>query len=280
MNINSSILEFGCLPFVCFCDFIEVRVAIQIALRSLVSSLDTALSVCEFIATVDIVGNEREYRKGNSMICRNKLNYKDAYYKFMKIGNFEEIKKILREQEYYSSCVIDEIEFRKKDGLPYLYLLLDSFERLSEDACAMVDGIFIDIASIVPDWTDFFYLPVLVIRKENNNELKQFIDIDILEKHELVHINESINYINKNPNYIEEAMKYSVANCSIAEIKQSINFEIRNIFTSELRAVKADYENEDRNILFTREGAITRIPVHNPVQNCHHSVFKLPPFRF
>lgn len=131
------------------------------------------------------------------MFFRNKLNYKDAYFKLMKIGNFEEIKKILREQEYYSSCVIDEIELKKEDGLPYLYLLVDSFERLSEQAYAMVDGIFIDIASIVADWTEIFYLPVLVIRKEKNNELKQFIDIDRLEKHELFHINEIINYITK-----------------------------------------------------------------------------------
>jgi hypothetical protein len=58
------------------------------------------------------------------------LKYKNAYYKLVKKENLEKIKRILKKRKYLDRHIVDKINIEEKQGLPYLYLQVDSYERL------------------------------------------------------------------------------------------------------------------------------------------------------
>jgi hypothetical protein len=188
------------------------------------------------------------------------INYKKAYYEFVRQENLEKLKIILKELQYYDDSIIENIQFKRKDDLSYFCALVDSPEYTGNRSYTMLDGIFIEIESIIPAYTEIFYLPVIMIRKVKE-KLKQFVNLPLFEKHELHHLKELIDYIDRNPDYIEKAMKYNIGSCSLDNIHKSIEFELNKVFLLEVPAFEFDFENGDRDFLFYSDGVVTKIPV-------------------
>ncbi len=193
----------------------------------------------------------------------NKTGYKNIYYQVVKESNLEIIKKIIKELGYYDEETIDKLEFNNKDNLPYFSITVDSSEHLAKGCFSLLDGIFIDIDTIAPEWKGIFYLSILIVRETANARLQPFINADSLKDHELHHLQSIIDHIDRHPDYIEKSMQYNIGSCTIENIKESIEFEVSKIFNNEMHALISDYENGERDCYLHSGGIVTVVTFHN-----------------
>ncbi len=193
-----------------------------------------------------------------------KSGYKDTYYRLVTKANLEQIKHILNEHEYYDKNTVEKIEYEGKDNLPYFILAVDSAEYIGRrGAYAVLDGIFIEINSIIPYWEGIFYLSILIIRKTTHEKLKLIINPEMLKEHELHHLRQKIEHIDQYPGYIEESRKYNAGSCTYANIERSIQFEVNKIFFSELPAFISDYERGERHYHLYSDGLALMATSHD-----------------
>ena len=191
-----------------------------------------------------------------------KSGYKNVYLRVVKKANIDKIKHILNKSGYYNEDTVGKIEYEEKDNLPYLSLSVDSAEHLRRGAYAMLDGIFIEIHSIVEQWNGLFYLPILITREAANEKLKSIINPDMFKEHELHHLHCILEHIDRCPGYIEDARKYNAGSCDYADIEKSIEFEVNKLFTLELPAIRADFEKGDRNFYLYADGWVSVAASH------------------
>ncbi len=192
-----------------------------------------------------------------------KTGYKKMYYQVVKKSNLVKIKRILKKQGHYDIATIEKIEFNKKDNLPYLCITFDSSEQPVMRYFFLLDGIFIDIDTIAPEWAGIFYLSILIIRQTVHEKLKPFINADSLKDHGLNHLQSIIDHIDQNPDYIEKSIKYNVGNCTIENITESIEFEVSKIFNIEIHALNSDYENGEKNCFLNSGDIFTVFTFHS-----------------
>ena len=191
-----------------------------------------------------------------------KTSYKDTYYTLITQENLERIKEIIKEAGYYDSTFIEKIQYRELKGLPHLFLTVDS-PNYTNGHYAMLDGIFLNINSIIPQWIGKFYLSIVIIRKPTNKKIRPFIDHDKDMEHELNHLHLLINYINKYPDYIERSIKYNVDSCEVYNFGESIKFEVKKIFSMEIPTLILDFDMGQKNLFSYTNGTITKITVNN-----------------
>ena len=123
-----------------------------------------------------------------SMLIQEKISYKKAYYNLVTKENLEGIKIIINNHGYYDPTSIKKIQYRKLKSLPYFFLTFDSPEY-TNGHYAMLDGIYLNVNSIIPRWIGKFYLSIVIIRKPGNKKIKPFIAPDQDVAHELNHLN-------------------------------------------------------------------------------------------
>lgn len=126
-----------------------------------------------------------------------------------------------------------------------------------------MDGIFIEINTIVKQWKGLFYLPIVITREITNEKLKSIITPDMNKDHELHHLQHIIEHIDRCPDYIEDSRKYNVGSCAYVDIEKSIEFEVNKLFFIELPAIIADYEKGEKNIYLYSDGLISMVTAHD-----------------
>ena len=191
-----------------------------------------------------------------------KPNYKDTYYNLVTQKNIEGIKKIIKEQGYYDSKTIDKIQYRELNGLPHFFLTVDS-PNYTDGHYAMLDGIYLDVNSIIPQWHGKFYLGIVIIRKPTNERINPFLAPVKDIEHELNHLYRLINYINKYPDYIEKSLKYNVGSCGISQLDESIKFEVKKIFSMEVPTLILDFDMGQKDLFSYDKGTVTKITVND-----------------
>ena len=193
-----------------------------------------------------------------------KSGYKNTYHRVVTKANLDKIKNILNEYEYYDKNTVEQIEYEEKDNLPYFILTVDSAKYIGRwGAYAVLDGIFIEINSIIQQWKGIFYLPILIIRMTTNKKLQPIINPDMLKEHELHHLRHIIEHIDRYPGYIEESRKYNAGSCTYADIEKSIKFEVSKIFFHELPARISDYEKGERDYYLYSDGLVSITTSHD-----------------
>ncbi len=200
-------------------------------------------------------------------------SYKNVYLRVVKHANLDKVKSILNKSGYYNENTVEQIKYETKDNLPYFCLTVDSAEHIGrESAYALLDGVFIEIDSIVKQWTGLFYLPIVITRKITNPQLKSIINPGMHKEHELHHLRCIINHIDRYPSYIEDARKYNVGSCTYADIEKSIEFEVKKFFSFELPAIIADYEKGDRNFCLYSDGFFSVAASHDKNEFVQYSL--------
>ena len=192
-----------------------------------------------------------------------KPSYKNTYLSLVKKVNLDKIKHILNESGYYNEDIVEQIEYEEKDNFSYFSLTVDSSELLRQGAYALLDGVFVEINSIVQQWNGVFYLPIMIIREVINEKLKSFVSPETIKEHELHHLQHIIEHIDKCPNYIENSMRYNVGSCPYADIEKSIEFEVNKLFSFELPAITADFEKGERDYYLYSDGLISMTTSHD-----------------
>jgi len=202
-------------------------------------------------------------RQHKKTVFVKKSGYKNIYLSLVKKANLDKIKHILNESGYYNENTVEQIEYEEKDNLSYFSLTVDSSEHLRRGAYALLDGIFIEINSIVQQWNGLFYLPILITREIINEKLKSFINPEMLKEHELHHLQRIIEHIDRYPSYIGDSRKYNAGSCPYADIEKSIEFEVNKLFSIELPAIIADYEKGERNFYLYSDGLASMATSHD-----------------
>lgn len=188
------------------------------------------------------------------------MNYKDAYFRVVVEGNLEKIKHIISDKGYFDTETINKIQFQKSNNLPHLFIQVDSPDY-TFGHYAMIDGIYLDIHSIIPEWQGKFYLGLIIIRNPTNEKIKPFIDPAKDIEHELEHLRYLIDHIDKNPDYIENSRKYNVGSCALSDLEKSVAFEVKKIFAMEVPALIMDFEMGQKDMFSFENGIITKVTV-------------------
>jgi hypothetical protein len=189
-------------------------------------------------------------------------SYKKTYYNLVTRENLEGIKKIIENQGYYDPVTINKIQYDEINNLPHFFIIVDSPDY-TFGHYAMLDGIYLEVDSIIPQWTGIFYLGMIITRKPTNEKIKQFIDPAKDLEHELNHLHRLIDCIDKNPDYIERSMKYNVGSCTLGDLDKSIEFEVGKIFLMEVPTLGLDFDMGQNDMFSYDQGIVTKITPGN-----------------
>lgn len=187
-------------------------------------------------------------------------SYKETYHNLVTRENLDIIKKIIKDHDYYDSETIDNIQYQELNSLPHFFVTVD-FPDYTLGHYAMLDGIFVNIDAIIPQWHGKFYLGIMIIRKASNEKLKQFIDPARDMEHELHHLHRLIEHIDKHPDYIEKSMIYNVGSSTLQTLDESIAFEVKKIFLMEVPILMQDFDMGENHLFSYEEGTVTKITV-------------------
>lgn len=188
--------------------------------------------------------------------------YKDTYFNLVTRENLEMVKKIIKDHGYYDPTTVDKIQYRELDELPHFFLPVDS-PNYTCGHYAMLDGIYLDVNLIVPQWHGKFYINIMLIREPTNEKIKPFITPAKDVEHELDHLHRLIDYINKDPGYIEKSMKYNAGSCGIGDLDKSIKFEVNKIFSMEVPTLVLDFDMGQKDLFSYDKGTVTKITVND-----------------
>jgi hypothetical protein len=194
-------------------------------------------------------------------MSKAKISYKKAYHDVVNPENLEKIKTLLKERGSYDPETIDNIRYHEQNNLPYLLVQVDSGTHLGQGNYGMVDGIFVNLEAIYPQWSGVFYLPIVFLRHPANPKLKELVEKRNIKEHELGHLQDLIEYINKTPSYINRALKFSLSACTLQNVRMSIHFEVEKVFQKEAPLLAKDYQRGETSVSISADGAVYEIEV-------------------
>lgn len=189
--------------------------------------------------------------------------YKETYLQLLQPEKLDEIRQILinSDYSYFDSESSQKIKLCKEKNFPYLFLLVDSYDQMGQNHYSMLDGIFVHIDNIIQTWQGYFYLPIVVLRHIKEEHIKIITDIDRLLLHELEHLFSIVDYIEQNPEYINNAMNLNVGICNKDNILESMAFELGKLFNFEVKALESDFDHGERHLNFYDQGILSRVEV-------------------
>jgi hypothetical protein len=200
--------------------------------------------------------------------------YKKTYLQLLKPENLDEIRKILKKSDYsyFDSESCQKIELCKEKNFPYLLLLVDSYDQMSQNHFSMLNGIFVCIDNIIKTWQGYFYLPIVVLRHIREEHIKRMATLDDLLLHELEHLFSIVDHIEQNPEYIDNAMYLNADSCNKDNIRESMVFELGKIFDFEVKALDSDFDRGERHLNLYDQGVLSRIEVKNKIEFVQHNI--------
>ncbi|ETR70182.1 MAG: hypothetical protein OMM_08993, partial [Candidatus Magnetoglobus multicellularis str. Araruama] len=95
----------------------------------------------------------------------------------------------------------------------------------------------------------YFYLPIIAKPNRIPEIAKKYYSEENAIKHELIHINDMLKWIEEDSAYIENSILYNQNAVTEDTVEKSIAFEIEKIFKLEPRAIEHDYENGENLII-------------------------------
>ncbi len=188
-----------------------------------------------------------------------KTSFKKTYYALVKRKNLGQIKTLLREQTEYEPEIIDNLQFKRENKLPYLFGQIESSARIGFGNYGVVDGNFVSLGALMPQWPGWFYLPLIFFRRAPNPKMQAFVEARKIKEHELDHLVYLLNYIDANPSYIERAKACNVSGCAFENLEKSIQFEIEKVFRMEAPTLAKDYRNGENTLALARDGVLYEV---------------------
>ena len=110
--------------------------------------------------------------------------------------NLDKIKALLNKKSHYDPATVARIQYQEESGLPYLFLQVDSGDYIGRGNYGMVDGNLIKIESIMPQWSGWFYLPIVILRRPAHLIMQKLVDHKRFQEHELEHLKQLLDYRN------------------------------------------------------------------------------------
>lgn len=188
-------------------------------------------------------------------------SYKKTYYNLVTPDNLDKIKTLLNKKSHYDPATVARIQYQEENDLPYLFLPVDSGDYIGRGNYGMVDGNLIKIESIMPQWSGWFYLPIVILRRSTHLTMQKLVDQKRFQEHELEHLKQLLDYIDADPAYIRRAKELNVTGCTLKNLARSIQFEIEKIFRMEAATLALDYRNGEKTVAIFADNAVYEIAV-------------------
>lgn len=171
-------------------------------------------------------------------------NYKEIYHYLLKPDHFEQLQALMKEQNIYETLNVKEA-LLKDEEFPYV---LFSIETDQVFAAQMV-GLLLEIDSLVPEYTEEYYLPVIAMARNYDSEINHLINQENSVAHELIHIRDILSLIEDDPSYIQRLNRYGINVVEdVEDLQESIDFEVFKIFHLEPQAFESDFSKGERTI--------------------------------
>jgi hypothetical protein len=185
---------------------------------------------------------------------KKNMTYKDIYLKLIHKTNKENLIRLFKETDNWERLNAINLEIIDDHELPYILVTIDHQNDLREGYFASVMiGLYIEKEFIIEIDSSFnntyFYLPIIAKPNKMPEIAKKYYSEENAIKHELIHINDILKWIEEDPTYIENAIQYNQNVVTKDTLEKSITFEIEKIFKLEPRAMELDYENGEDLII-------------------------------
>jgi hypothetical protein len=172
------------------------------------------------------------------------MDYFEIYKNFVNKENEQKIIDVLKKEEEWDALQITK--FSLIPGEKFSYILLET--NLEGSFAAAMFGIFIKGTYIDNFAGEFFYLPVILTTSHAEKMMEQLTTLEQSIKHELCHVEDILQWISEEPDYISNARKYTMSNRNSEVLKESIFFELRKLFKLEPRAFSCDFKAGETSI--------------------------------
>ncbi|MDM8521882.1 hypothetical protein QUF80_00780 [Desulfococcaceae bacterium HSG8] len=171
-------------------------------------------------------------------------NCKEIYHYLLKPEYFEQLQELMREQNIYESLNVREA-FLKEEDFPYILFRIETEQVFA----AQMVGMMLKIDSLLPEYTDDYYLPAIAMACDYDPEIMELINLENSVAHELIHIQDILSLIDKYPSYVTRVEKYGMNMVErLEDLKESIDLEVFKIFYLEPQALESDYDKGEKSI--------------------------------
>lgn len=170
-------------------------------------------------------------------------NYEEIYHYLLKPDHFEQLQVLMKEQNIYGSLNVKDAFLENKEGFPYILLKIETEQIFA----AQMVGVLLKIDSLLPEYIDEYYFPVIAIARNYDSEINHLINQEYSVTHELLHIKDILSLIENDPSYISRLGKYGINMLeSVEDLQESIDFEVSKIFYLEPQAFRSDFSNGEK----------------------------------
>ncbi len=171
-------------------------------------------------------------------------NYEEIYHYLLKPDHFEQLQVLMKEQNIYESLNVKEVSLKNED-FPYVLFKIETDQIFA----AQMVGLLLEIDSLLPEYTDEYYFPVIAMARNYDAEINHLINLEHSVAHELLHIKDILSLIENDPFYIQRLGKYGMNMLeSIEDLQESIDFEVFKIFYLEPQAFESDFSNGEKTL--------------------------------
>lgn len=111
------------------------------------------------------------------------------------------------------------------NGIKYIECSIDTQEIFH----AVMIGFILDITKIEPEYDKkYYYMPVIMFCTTYEDHINKYIDKHQSTRHELMHLKDILDLIEKDPEFTEKVMRYSMNKQDLAvdDLPKSIEFEM------------------------------------------------------
>lgn len=179
------------------------------------------------------------------------MKHKEIYSYLLVEQHFDQIKTLMKDQKIYESLGVQEVILEMDNQFPYILLKIVTDQVVA----AQMIGVFINIESLLPEYTDSYYLPVIAIGINYELKYRKLINLQNTIEHELLHIKDVLFLIENDPTYYDRLMKYTLIQQENNEyLKESIDLEVFKIFNLEPQACGSDFDKGEKVIRVEFQG--------------------------
>jgi len=175
------------------------------------------------------------------------MDYLNSYRKIVTKQNEETLLQILKDTGHWAKLRAINFTIIDDTILPYILTTVDYQESDSGYFAGVMIGISLEQSCIrTLDTTysyKYFYLPLVAKPCAYPEIAKAYYSEEQAIRHELRHIADMLHWINDEPEYLDNVLRYSYEAATEETLQHSIDFEVKKIFRLEPQALQDDHES-------------------------------------
>ena len=175
------------------------------------------------------------------------MDYLNSYRKIVTKQHEETLLHILKDTGHWAKLRAINFTVIDDTPLPYILTTVDYQDSDMGYFAGVMIGITLEQSCIMALDTTYsyknFYLPLIAKPCTYPDIAKAYYSEEQAIRHELMHVADMLCWINDEPEYLDNVLLYSYEAATEETLQDSIDFEVKKIFTLEPQALQDDYES-------------------------------------